>query len=98
MVAIYCETELPSETTAKEILGNLKAKFGNCSTVFCLDKGFDLYSYEWEMEDRYLQIKTSRCFSVSFGTENSDGKTTQYCKFTCLIVRKNNAEKLAQSK
>jgi len=98
MVAAYCETELPSEVDAKKILGNLKAKYGNCSSVFYLDKGFDVYSYEWEMEDRYLQIETSRGFSVSFGTENSEGKSTQYCKFTCLIIKKDNAEKLAKSK
>ncbi len=97
MVAIYCEVELPIETDVKKILGHLKAKYGNC-LVYEVDNHFNHFSYEWDLGDRILQIETSKGFSFYVGTDEPNGKQTEYFNFDCLIIKKDQVDKITQMK
>lgn len=98
MIAVYAETELPGRMNVKDFLRRIVQKYGDCSEAYFLDNHYDVYSYEWDLTDRVLQIRTSKGFSITASTNEEGWKQDEYTKCEVLIIKKGEAEKIAESK
>lgn len=84
-IAFYAETEYGNKNSRKEFMNEFIQKYGKPRYAFCISPSFDQCSYEWILEDRTIQIKTSfgHRFSISSDQKYSNGK---YYKLDMLII------------
>ncbi len=85
-VAYYARVELRDLKERKKLLEAFKKKYGNPVYSFFISSEFNQCSYEWQLQDRTIQIKTSSGFSVSFSSNDTTAQQSKYYPLEMLIV------------
>lgn len=77
----------------KRMLESFKKKYGEPKYAFMVSHEFNQCSYEWQLQDRTIQIETSHGFSIMFGGSDTSStpKQTKYYNLEMLII--NNKQK-----
>ena len=88
-VAFYAESEFSSAKERKLMIDSFIEKYGQPKHSFCLSHFFNQCSYEWELQDRTIQIATSHGFRAMFSTDE-EASTGQYFELEMLIVNNNS--------
>ena len=89
-VAFYAESEFNSAKERQLAITAIIEKYGQPKHSFLLNHEFNQCSYEWELQDRTIQIETSDGFGI-FMSDNMD--IEEYFNLAMLIV--SNSSKAA---
>lgn len=85
-VAYYARVELRDPKERKKLLEAFKKKYGNPVYSFFISSEFNQCSYEWQLQDRTIQIETSSGFSVSFRSNDTAAQQSKYYPLDMLII------------
>lgn len=84
-IAYYAETEFDSLSDREAFMKQIITKYGKPKYAFFIKHEFDQCSFEWQLADRTIQIKTSHGFRTTF---SFDGNTSNgmYYNLRMLII------------
>lgn len=84
-VAYYAETRFDSKAQKDVFMQLFKEMYGTPKYAFQIDSSFDQQSFEWQLNDRTVQITTSKGFEMTISTGN-DSKSGEYYQLGILII------------
>lgn len=90
-VAYSGEARLDTKAQKDAFIKEFKDAYGNPKYAFQIDTSFDQQSFEWELEDRTVQIATSKGFEMSIST-NDDAKSGEYYRIDVLKIDNKNKD------
>lgn len=85
-VAYYAESELQDAKLRKSLIAEFTKKYGAPKYAFRISSEFNLCSYEWQLQDRTIQIETSNGMSITFTSGDTAAKNNQYYNLRLLII------------
>ena len=84
-VAYYAEARYENSNLRKQHLNELIKKYGEPKYSFLVNREFNQCSYEWDLNDRTIQVETSFGWSVS-ATSDGKSKSGKYYRLDLLIM------------
>lgn len=76
------------------LMNRIFKKYGPPFAQYCLGLGFNVCTYEWHLNDRIIQLKTSRGFSAKFTTDTTKNGVFKYYKVDALVIKKSELKGL----
>ncbi|WP_296150993.1 hypothetical protein [uncultured Flavobacterium sp.] len=84
-IAYYAETRFKTKKEKDQFIANFKAKNGATKYEFLIGSHFNQCSYEWDLNDRTIQIETSKGTEMSIST-NEASSIEEYYRLDMLII------------
>lgn len=90
-VAYYAEARFNTKKEKDTFIKNLKEILGATKYEFLIDSHFNQCSYEWEFQNKVIQIETSKGVEMSVSTDKPFS-TGEYYRIDILIIKSSAKE------